>query len=102
MLKNKNVIITGAAGGIGLAAARRFAKEGAFVIGLDVNPTACEAAKAELESAGYRCLYLVCDISSVESVDAAFDKITETVDHIDALYNNASVFLDGRVAPCLF
>ena len=46
MLQNKNIVITGAAGGIGLAASHRFAKEGAFVIGLDVNPTACEKAAA--------------------------------------------------------
>ncbi|MBQ9801818.1 MAG: SDR family oxidoreductase [Clostridia bacterium] len=99
MLQNKNVIITGAAGGIGLAAARRFAKEGAFVIGLDVNATACENAKNELEGAGFRCLYVPCDISSVESVDAAFAEIGKAVDRVDAIYNNASVFLDGRDGP---
>ncbi len=99
MLQNKNIIITGAAGGIGLAAARRFAKEGAFVIGLDVNAAACENARNELESAGYGCLYVPCDISSEESVNAAFTKIRETVDRVDALYNNASVFLDGRDGP---
>ena len=52
MLKNKFAIITGAAGGIGYVAAKRFAKEGAFVIGLDVNAAACEKAGAEIEAAG--------------------------------------------------
>lgn len=99
MLQNKNVIITGAAGGIGLAAAKRFCAEGAFVIGLDVNAAACEKAKAEIEGAGGRCMYVVCDISSEASVEAAFAEIGGAVDCIDALYNNASVFLGGKDGP---
>ncbi|MBE6556091.1 MAG: SDR family oxidoreductase [Ruminococcaceae bacterium] len=99
MLKNKNVIITGAAGGIGLAAARRFASEGAFIIGLDVNAAACEKACEELKQNGFESLFLPCDISSEESVNKAFDVIEAHVDHIDGLYNNASVFLDGRDGP---
>ncbi len=99
MLENKNVIITGAAGGIGLAASRRFAKEGAFVIGLDVNAAACESTQKELEGAGYRCLFLPCDISDEASVNAAFAEIRKHADRVDALYNNASVFLDGRDGP---
>ena len=99
MLQNKNIVITGAAGGIGLAASHRFAREGAFVIGLDVNPTACEKAAAALAAEGYKSLFLPCDISSVEAVDETFKKIGEVVDRIDAIYNNASVFLDGRDGP---
>lgn len=99
MLENKNIVITGAGGGIGLAGAKRFAKEGAFVIGLDLNEAACEKAAAEITAAGGKCLYIACDISSEASVDAAFDKIAATVDHLDGLYNNASVFLNGRDGP---
>ena len=99
MLKNKNVIITGAAGGIGYVAAKRFATEGAFVIGLDVNAEACEKAKNEIEGMGYKCMYIPCDISSEDSVNAAFDKIEKTVDRIDVLYNNASVFIRGKDGP---
>ena len=99
MLKDKNAIITGAAGGIGLVAAKRFAAEGAFVIGLDVNAAACEKAKAEIEAAGGKCMYLACDISSEESVNAAFEKIAAAVTRIDVLYNNASVFIRGKDGP---
>ena len=96
MLENKIIVITGAAGGIGLAAARRFAQEGAFVIGLDINEELCAKAEKELSSNGYKTKFIPCDISSEEQVNAAFDKIAATVDHIDGLYNNASVFLDGK------
>ena len=97
MLQNKNIIITGAAGGIGLAAAHRFAREGAFVIGLDVNPTACESASAALAAEGYESLFIPCDISSPEAVDAAFEKIGKAVDRIDAVYNNEKATATIRI-----
>ena len=99
MLENKIIVITGAAGGIGLAAARRFTEEGAFVIGLDVNEALCVKAEKELSESGYKTLFIPCDISCEENVNAAFDKIAATVDHIDGLYNNASIFLGRGDGP---
>lgn len=99
MLKGKNVVITGAAGGIGYAASKIFAEKGAFVIGIDVNEEACRRVENELLAMGYPSMFISCDISSKEMVDKAFDLIEKKVDHIDALYNNASVFLDGRDGP---
>ncbi|MBQ2757624.1 MAG: SDR family oxidoreductase [Clostridia bacterium] len=99
MQKNKYIVITGAAGGIGLAASRRFAEEGAFVLGLDVNEAACAAAAAELKAKGFDSLFVQTDISSEQSVAAAFEKIAAVTDRIDGVYNNASVFLDGRDGP---
>lgn len=99
MLTGKKIIITGAAGGIGYAAAKKFAQKGAFVIGLDVNEGACQTVEKELLSMGYESMFLPCDISSQEQVDAVFEKIEARFDQIDGLYNNASVFLDGRDGP---
>ena len=96
MLQNKTIVITGAAAGIGYAAALRFAKEGAFVIGLDINKELCEKVERELTDGGYKAKFIPCDISSEAAVDTAFDQIEEMVESIDGLYNNASVFLDGR------
>ena len=96
MLQNKTIVITGAAGGIGYSAAKRFAKEGAFVIGLDVNAELCQKVEKELLDQGYKAMFIQCDISSEDAVNTAFDKIEASVESLDGLYNNASVFLDGR------
>ena len=47
-LKNRVAIITGGASGIGLATARRFAAEGAFVVIADLDPASGEAAASEV------------------------------------------------------
>ncbi|MBR7181804.1 MAG: SDR family oxidoreductase, partial [Clostridia bacterium] len=73
--------------------------EGAFVIGLELNQASCEKATAEIEAMGGKCMYISCDISSEEAVDKAFAQIAERVDHLDGLYNNASVFLNGKDGP---
>ena len=96
MLKDKTIVITGAAGGIGYSAAKKFTKEGAFVIGLDVNKDLCEKVEKELIAQGYKAKFIQCDISSEEAVDKAFDEIESITKSLDGLYNNASVYLDGR------
>ena len=91
-LQNKIAVITGGAAGIGEAGTRRFAEEGAYVFILDVNESAGKALEAELSNV----CFIKTDISDEDSVREAFEKITEKYDHIDVLYNNASVFLGGR------
>ena len=63
-LKDKQVLITGAASGIGRAAVLAFAKRGAHIIATDLNPTALEALKKEVETMGVRCMTHVVDVSS--------------------------------------
>lgn len=91
-LKNKVAVITGGAAGIGEAGTRRFAKEGAKVIILDVNEAAGKALENELSDV----LFIKTDISDEASVKSAFDMIAEKYGRVDVLYNNASVFLGGR------
>lgn len=95
-LRGKVVIITGGASGIGEAGTRMFAENGAEVIMLDVNEAAGKSLEEELAGKGQKAWFIKTDISNEEAVKSAFDKIKERYDEIDALYNNASVFLGGR------
>ena len=91
-LKNKIAVITGGAAGIGEAGTRKFSEEGAYVFILDVNETAGKALEHELSDV----CFIKADISDEASVKSAFDKIAKKCNHVDILYNNASVFLGGR------
>ncbi len=95
-VKDKVVVITGGASGIGEAGTRIFAENGAKVIMLDVNEEAGKKLEAELLGKGQNVWFLKTDISKEEAVAENFAKIEEKYGEVDALYNNASVFLGGR------
>lgn len=95
-LKDKIVIITGGASGIGEAGTRLFAQYGAEVIMFDVNETAGKNLEEELLSKGKKVWFIKTDISSEDCVKKTFDKVKERYDKIDVLYNNASVYLGGK------
>ncbi|MFP3130848.1 MAG: SDR family oxidoreductase [Nitrososphaeria archaeon] len=87
-LKGKTVIVTGASRGIGLAIAKKFIEEGANVYDLDViSPT---ESIPELQ-------YIRCDVSSLDDVKNAFDKIYSENKAVDVLINNAGVESFGTV-----
>ena len=87
--EDKTVVVTGGGGGIGGATCRRFAREGARVAVLDLNPGAAEAVAARIEAEGGRALALRCDITERASVDAAVAAVLERFGAIDVLVNNA-------------
>jgi NAD(P)-dependent dehydrogenase (short-subunit alcohol dehydrogenase family) len=95
-LDGKVAIVTGGGSGIGLAAARRLAEEGARVALLDIDGEAAERAAAELggEAIGVRA-----DVSSEADVASAFAAVRERFGRIDALHNNAGI--EGDSAPLL-
>ncbi len=96
-LKGKTLFITGASRGIGLAIAKRAAKDGANVAiaakTVDPNPklegTIHSAAK-EIEAAGGVALALECDIRSEDEVQRAVAQTVERFGGIDICVNNAS------------
>jgi len=86
-LKDKVVIVTGAAAGIGRATARRFAEEGCRVASWDVK-------EAEPEPGGI-CLKV--DVSNAASVDAAVAETVARFGSVHVLVNNAGILRDGQL-----
>lgn len=87
MLDNKVIVITGAASGIGAAAAALFAGYGAHVACLDRNGDGAAAVAAALPSA----LGLACDVSDADQVQAAMAAVVARFGRLDGAFNNAGV-----------
>ncbi|GJE56919.1 SDR family NAD(P)-dependent oxidoreductase [Methylobacterium thuringiense] len=93
----KVAFITGAASGIGRAAALAFAREGAQVAITDRTEAALDQLRAEIEAASGEVLAIRCDVSVPEDVEAAVAKTTERFGRIDCAFNNAGV--ENKAAP---
>lgn len=88
----KTAVITGAGGGLGLEISKALAAHGARIIALDINAEACDRARAALHDAGYANAEAVAvDVSSADSVTAAFQAIDALSSRVDILVNNAGV-----------
>jgi len=90
-LKGKTAVVTGAASGIGLAAARRLAVAGANVAIWDLNEAGAQAAAAQLMSEGHRAIASRVDVSRRADVDAAVKVAREQLGPIAILVNNAGM-----------
>jgi meso-butanediol dehydrogenase / (S,S)-butanediol dehydrogenase / diacetyl reductase len=87
-LKNKCVLITGGASGIGAATAARFLDEGSRVCVLDRDAAACERIKRELPTLGEA---IIADVTDLMQVEAAFAEAIRLMDGVDVLINNAGI-----------
>jgi NAD(P)-dependent dehydrogenase (short-subunit alcohol dehydrogenase family) len=94
---DKVVFITGAASGIGRAAALAFAAEGARVAMLDRSADGLKAIQAAVEDAGNEALGIPCDVSSPEQVEAAVKQVVDRFGRMDVAFNNAGV--ENKAAP---
>ena len=88
-LEGRAALVTGAADGIGLGIARRFADEGAAVLVVDYDDEKGEAAAAALRALGVRAAFQHCDVSQRDEVKAAVAACIEQFGAIDLLVNNA-------------
>jgi NAD(P)-dependent dehydrogenase (short-subunit alcohol dehydrogenase family) len=87
--EGKVVIVSGAAQGLGLAAARRLAAEGARLSLLDVNADGLERAREEI-GAG-EVLTLVADVAREEHWESCVERTLSEFGRVDGLYNNAGI-----------
>jgi len=96
-LANKISLITGAAQGIGLATALKFAREGATVIVCDVQQAGVDAAVAQCRQLGAMAEGFVMDVTQRAMVDAVVAQVKARFDRIDVLVNNAGITQDARL-----
>ncbi|MCM5570683.1 3-oxoacyl-ACP reductase FabG [Burkholderiaceae bacterium FT117] len=96
-LKDRVAIVTGAAGGIGLATAKRFASEGARVVVADIDPARIDAAVAALGAGPGQAIGVRVDVTDRASVDAMVAAAKQAWGRVDCLVNNAGITLDARL-----
>jgi NAD(P)-dependent dehydrogenase (short-subunit alcohol dehydrogenase family) len=90
-------VITGGASGIGLAIARRCAREGMRVVLADIEQAALERAEAEISSVGVSTLAIVTDVAQPGDVEALARKTLEIFGAVHLLCNNAGVGAAGAI-----
>ena len=93
----KVAFVTGAANGIGRAAALAFAREGASVVAADVSERDNRETARLVEQAGGRALAVRCDVTRAGDVEAALGRAVEAFGRLDYAFNNAGV--EQPVAP---
>ena len=94
-LKNKIVLVTGAAKGIGLATVKRLLKKDAKVILWDFQPNDLEDAVKSLKAEGHNVFSQVCDVTNKEQVYRNAAIIKKDIGDVDILINNAGTVYTG-------
>jgi NAD(P)-dependent dehydrogenase (short-subunit alcohol dehydrogenase family) len=102
-LKNKVVVVTGAASGIGAAICHRFSKDGATIGLLDMDKQGVIVVAEKLKAAGGDAVAIPCDVVSESECTWAIESVIRRYGGIDILVNNAgitqrSAFVDTRVS----
>ena len=96
-LGGRVALVTGAARGIGLAAARRLAEEGARVLLSDIDADVLAAAAHGLTAQGLAVAATPCDVADQASIDAMVGKAARDWGRIDIVVNNAAISDDTPI-----
>jgi len=96
-LKDKVSIITGAAQGIGLATAEKFAREGAIVVVCDLRQAGVDDAVARCRELGAQAVGFAVNVTDRAAVDAMVAAVKAQFGRIDVLVNNAGITKDARL-----
>ncbi|MBB1382219.1 SDR family oxidoreductase, partial [Shewanella sp. SR41-2] len=89
--QSQNVVVTGAASGLGKALALKWASQHAEVCVADINKPAGEQVCQEIQALGGKAFFVPCDITNTDSITALVQVLNERWQHIDVLINNAGV-----------
>lgn len=90
-LKDKSIIITGAAGGIGAAIARALAQDGARIAVADLSEAAAARVADEITAAGGSAIAVAVDVRERAQVRALIDRTVAAFGRLDVYFNNAGV-----------
>src|SRR5664279_685585 len=90
-LENKTVFITGGLSGIGEACAIAAAKEGANVAIADMKSPASDTVMAVIKKENPKAIFIECDVSVFDQVQAAIQKVVSTFGSLDVALNNAGI-----------
>ena len=89
--QSQNVVVTGAASGLGKALALKWASQHAEVCVADINQLAGEQVCQEIQALGGKAFFVPCDITNTDSIAALVKALDVRWQHIDVLINNAGV-----------
>jgi NAD(P)-dependent dehydrogenase (short-subunit alcohol dehydrogenase family) len=91
LLKGKSVVITGAASGVGRAAAELFASHGGRLVCADIRTDLLDETISVVKAAGGEALAVRCDVSRKADVVAAVDAAVKAYGRLDVMYNNVGI-----------
>jgi NAD(P)-dependent dehydrogenase (short-subunit alcohol dehydrogenase family) len=96
-LNGKGAVITGGASGIGLATAKVLASKGAKIVLADIEQGALDTAVQGLRDGGADAHGVICDVRSLEQVNAMADAAFGAVGKVHVVFNNAGIAVGGPV-----
>lgn len=90
-LNHKVALITGVGSGIGRESALLFAREGAQIVGVDLNPETGEKTRQDIVQTGGQAIFIQADVSRASDAKRMVEAAEESFGRLDILFNNAGI-----------